>query len=220
MMMTPTLRRFTFTTHVTSSAGWVGAVLVFLALAGIGLTSPDEQIVRGAYLVMAPAAWFVLLPLAHASLLSGIALSLGTTWGLFRHYWVVLKLLITVFATVILLIYMGTFRQMAGVAADPLVDLAVVRNASPMIHAVLALILLMVAIVLGVYKPLGLTAYGRRKHDEQRQTLSSTTLPCSGTTRAIDASSTTQWRYLFGIIAFGMVLMFVLLHLTGSGFRH
>src|SRR5829696_5533206 len=100
--MTPALRRFMFTTHITSSLGWVGAVIAFLALAVIGVTSDDELTVRGAYLVMAPAAWFVLLPLAHASLLSGIALSLGTKWGLFRHYWVVAKLLITVFATVIL----------------------------------------------------------------------------------------------------------------------
>lgn len=103
MMVTPGLRRFTFTTHVA-----------FLALAIIGLTSPDERTVRGAYLVMAPAAWFVLLPLAHASLLSGVALSLGTTWGLFRHYWVVLKLMITVFAIVILLIYMGDVQADGG----------------------------------------------------------------------------------------------------------
>jgi len=106
-MMTPALRRFTFTTHITSSVGWVGAALAFLALAVIGFTSDDPAKVRGAYLLMAPAAWFVLVPLAHASLLSGVVLSLGTTWGLFRHYWVVLKLGITVFATVILLIYMG-----------------------------------------------------------------------------------------------------------------
>jgi len=118
---------------------------------------------------MAPAAWFVLVPLAHASLLSGIALSLGTTWGLFRHYWVVAKLLITAFATVILLIYMGTFRQMAGVAADPVVDLTLVRNASPIVHAILASILLLTATVLAVYKPLGMTAYGRRRQAEQRE---------------------------------------------------
>ena len=123
---------------------------------------------------MAPAAWFVLVPLAHASLLSGIALSLGTPWGLFRHYWVVLKLGITVFATVILLIYMGTFRQMAGVAADPVMDLAVVRNASPIVHAILALVLLLAATVLGVYKPFGMTAYGRRKQIEHRQALAPT----------------------------------------------
>src|SRR5215213_3695980 len=157
--MTPALRRFTFTTHVTSSVGWAGAVAAFLALAIIGVTSHDEPTVRGAYLVMAPAAWFVLVPLAHASLLSGVVISLATPWGLFRHYWVVSKLAITVFATVILLIYMGTFRQMAGVAADPVMDLAVVRNASPIVHAILALILLLAATVLGVYKPFGMRAY-------------------------------------------------------------
>jgi hypothetical protein len=74
--MTIALRRFVFTTHVTSSVGWVGAVLVFLALSLIGLTSPNEATARGAYLVMAPAAWFVLVPLAHASLLTGVAISL------------------------------------------------------------------------------------------------------------------------------------------------
>ena len=60
-MMTPALRRVTFTTHITSSVGWVGAVMAFLALAVIGFTSNDEAKVRGAYLLMVPAAWFVLV---------------------------------------------------------------------------------------------------------------------------------------------------------------
>jgi hypothetical protein len=122
--------------------------------------------VRGAYLVMEPAAWLVLMPLAFASLLTGLVTSLGTAWGLFRHYWVLFKLLINVLATIILLIYMGTFRHMAGVAADPSTDLALVRNASPMIHALLALLVLLVATVLAVYKPRGMTGYGRRKQHE------------------------------------------------------
>jgi hypothetical protein len=214
-MMTPALRRVTFTTHITSSVGWVGAAMAFLALAVIGVTSDDERTVRGAYLMMAPAAWFVLVPLAHASLLSGIALSLGTAWGLFRHYWVVLKLLITAFATVILLIYMETFGQMAGVAADPVVDLAVVRNASPIVHAILALILLLAATVLGVYKPFGMTAYGRHRHDEQRQGITSATLARPANAPAVDDRGPARWAYLFGIIALSIVLLFVLLHFMG-----
>jgi hypothetical protein len=162
IMMAPALRRFTFTMHVTSSVAWVGAAMTFLALAVIGVTSNDELIVRGAYLVMAPAAWFVLVPLAHASLLSGIALSLGTKWGLLRHYWVMAKLLMTVFATAILLMYMETFTRMAGVAADPMAEVSAVRNASPVVHAILALMLLLAATVLAVYKPWGLTPYGTR----------------------------------------------------------
>jgi hypothetical protein len=213
MMMAPGLRRLTSTAHVTSSVGWIGAVLVFLALAVIAVTSQDEQTVRGAYLVMAPAAWFVLVPLAHASLLSGIALSLGTAWGLFRHYWVVLKLLITAFATVILLIYMGTFRQMAGVGADPVVNLEVVRNASPMVHSILALILLIAATVLGVYKPFGMTAYGWRKYEQQQQAVSS--ILTSASTAHIDAGRTPAWIYVAGVVAIALALLAVILHLTG-----
>jgi hypothetical protein len=163
MIMPPRLRKFALTAHVTSSVGWLGAVAAFLALAVVGLTSQDAQTVRGAYLVMEPAAWLVLVPLAFASLLTGLVMSLGTTWGLFRHYWVLFKLLINVFATMVLLTYMGTFRYMAGVAADPSADLALVRNASPMLHAVLALLVLLVATVLAVYKPRGVTPYGWRK---------------------------------------------------------
>ena len=161
--MNTTLRRLTCTVHLMSSIGWTGAVLVFLSLAVVGVTSRDESTVRGADLVMAPAAWFVLVPLAHSSFLSGVALSLGTRWGLLRHYWIVLKLAITASSTVVLLIYTRTFDQMAGTAADSDVPLELVRNPSPAVHAVLALVLLSLATVLGIYKPFGLTPFGERR---------------------------------------------------------
>jgi hypothetical protein len=221
MTFAPALRRFTFATHVTSSVGWLGAVVVFLALAVIGLTSENEVTVRGAYLVMAPAGWFVLVPLAHASLLSGIALSLGTTWGLFRHYWVVLKLLITAFSTAILMIYMGTFRQMAGVAADPVVELGLVRNPSPIVHAILALILLLIATVLGVYKPFGMTPYGSRRQVEQRRAFAPTTFPVAAATGQTTASSPPNRMFLLGgAILVGLILLFLILQLVGGDFGH
>jgi len=70
--------------------------------------------------------------LALASLLTGILQSLGTTWGLFRHYWILFKLLINLIATIVLLTYMETFALMAAVAADPGADLDEVRNPSPL----------------------------------------------------------------------------------------
>jgi hypothetical protein len=220
MMMTPALRRFTYTTHITCSIGWIGACLAFLALGAIGFTSHDPLKVRGAYLLMAPAAWFVLVPLAHASLLSGIALSLGTTWGLLRYYWVVVKLGITVFATVILLIYMETFRQMAGVAADPVVDLAVVRNASPIVHAILAVVLLLTATVLGVYKPFGMTGRGKRKLAEQRRAAAPIPFSDAGTAAVLDTGSTPVWIYVAGAVAIGLALLVVILHLMGANVAH
>jgi hypothetical protein len=207
--MNAALRRFVFTTHVTSSVGWVGAVVVFLALAVIGLTGQDEPTVRGAYLVMAPAAWFVLVPLAHASLLSGIAISLATPWGLFRHYWVVAKLGITLFATVVLFIYMGTFRQMAGMAVDPVVELGLVRNPSPMVHSILALILLLAATVLGIYKPFGMTAYGQRQQGARRTAQRSPL-------QERKPEGIRRWLYLALVLLVAIVLLFVAAHLMGD----
>jgi uncharacterized membrane protein len=167
MTMTPDFRKGALIAHITTSVGWLGAVGVFLALAVVGVTSQDAPTVRGVYLVMEPAAWFVLVPLAVASLLTGLVQSLGTTWGLFQHYWIVFKLLFTVAATIVLLLYMETFRTMARVAADPSADLDLVRNASPALHATLALLVLLVATGLAVIKPRGMTPYGRRKQREQ-----------------------------------------------------
>jgi hypothetical protein len=194
MAFAPALRKFTFTAHVMSSVGWLGAVVVFLALAAIGVSSQDEGTVRGAYLVMAPAGWFVLVPLAHASLVSGIALSLGTPWGLIRYYWAAMKLVITVFSTVILLLYMRTFQQMAAVAADPAVELDLVRQPSPLVHAILALALLIGATVLGIYKPFGQTPFGTGERTPAQR----------------------RWELTLGIAVLSILAVVVLSHLLGS----
>jgi hypothetical protein len=220
MTMTPAVRRFALTAHITMSVSWIGAVLAFLALALVGLTSPDDLTVRGAYVVMEPAAWFVLVALAVASLLTGLVMSLGTSWGLFRHYWVLLKLLITIFAMIILLIYMGTFREMASVAADPSVRLELVRNPSPVLHAILALLILLTAAVLAIYKPLGMTPYGRRHEREQRQASSQATSPPRTPVSAATSNSTPLWVYFSGMVAIGVILLLVILHLLGGSPAH
>ncbi len=165
--MSPGVRKLALTAHVISSVGWLGAVGAFLALGIVALTSDDARTVRGAYLVMEPAAWFILVPLAFASLLTGLVNSLGTAWGLFRHYWVLFKLLINVFATIILVMYMQTLGDLADVAAATTASgdhLGGLRSPSPVLHAGVALLLLLVATTLAVFKPAGVTRFGRGKH--------------------------------------------------------
>jgi hypothetical protein len=164
--MAPGLRKFALTAHVASSVGWLGAVAGFLALAIVGLASQDAQTVRAAYLAMEVTGWAVLVPLSGASLVTGLVQSLGTKWGLFRHYWVVVKLVITVVATTVLLLYLQTLEYLAEearAAPAPTVDLGTLRSPSPVLHAGAALLLLLVATTLAVYKPRGLTRYGRRR---------------------------------------------------------
>ena len=169
MILRPRLRMFALTAHVVSSVGWLGAVGVFLALSVLGLTGQDAPTVRGAYLAMEAIGWFVLVPLSFASLLTGLVQGLGTKWGLLRHYWVVVKLVINLVATVVLLLYMQTLSYLGGVAAETSAEsVSELQNPSPVLHAGAALLLLLVAATLSVYKPRGMTRYGQRKQDEQR----------------------------------------------------
>ncbi|MBA8910261.1 hypothetical protein [Aminobacter ciceronei] len=168
MMMTPHIRKFVLTAHITSSVGLIGAIGGFLALSVAGLTSQTAELVRAAYLAMELTAWFVILPLAFVSLLIGIVQSLGTPWGLFRYYWIVAKLLLTVLAIAVLLLQMRLISDMADVAAGTALTAADFWEArmSLVVHAGGGLLVLLVPMVLSVYKPQGRTRYGRRKREE------------------------------------------------------
>jgi hypothetical protein len=171
LIMPPPLRKLALTAHVTASVGWIGAVSAFLALAVADLTSQNAVTVRGAALAMNVTAWFIIAPFSLTSLLSGLILALFTRWGLFRHYWILAKLLINVFATIVLLMYMQSLSYLAGVAAETTVsgtDLLGLRSPDSVEHGGAALLVLLVATMLSVYKPRGMTRYGWRKQDEQR----------------------------------------------------
>jgi len=160
--MKPNLRKFVRTAHVIFTVGWLGTVASFLALAIAGLTSKDAQMVRGAYLAMELITRFVIVPLSLAPLLlTGPILSLGTPWGLFRHYWIVVKLLINILSTFILLVHLQPISYLSRVAAAGTLSSA---DRSMQIQLVVAagagLLALLVATALAVYKPRGLTSYG------------------------------------------------------------
>lgn len=172
--MSPSLRKFALTLHVITSVGWLGAVATFLALAVVSLSTQDTQLVRALYLAMELIGRFILVPLSIASLITGVIQSLGTKWGLFRHYWVVAKLIINVFATGILLLYKQTLSHLATIAAETTFstnDLAVLQSPSALLHAGAALLVLLTATILSIYKPQGITRYGWRRQQEERKSI-------------------------------------------------
>lgn len=170
LLMPPGARKLALTAHVASSVGWLGAVAAFLALSVAGLTTPDAQRAGAAYLAMDVTARFVIVPLAFASLLSGVVQSLGTPWGLFRQWWVVAKLVITLLCTLLLLLHMQPVGHLADVAAEASLAGDELRpmRIQLVANAGAALVALLVATGLSVYKPKGLTAYGRRRAREER----------------------------------------------------
>jgi hypothetical protein len=214
------------TAHITCSVGLLGAIAAFLALAVAGLAASDSQIIRAAYFAMALIAQIVIVPLAIASLITGLIQSLGTSWGLFRHYWVLAKLLLTAFATVVLLAKMELITyaaKLAGEAALSRADLRAV-GVELMIHSAGGLLVLLVPVVLSVYKPRGLTPYGRRKQQEQwgsseepqRPSLvSKVGIRVSPKSGSVDVSL--RYSYLVGIAVTVLIVHFAILHLVGTG---
>jgi hypothetical protein len=168
MTMPPGIRKFALIAHVASSVGWLGAVVAYLALVVAALTSQDAITVRAAWIAMELTGWSVIVPLALASLITGLVQSLATPWGLFQHYWVLVKFLLTVFATIILLLHMPTISYFGGVAAETdSASLGGLRG--ELIHAGGGLLVLLVTTTLSVYKPRGMTLYGWRKKHERRK---------------------------------------------------
>ncbi|MEU4621983.1 DUF2269 domain-containing protein [Actinoplanes sp. NPDC023801] len=164
MTLRPGLRRAGLLLHIAASVGWLGAVTASLALAALGLAADEPRTADAAYLVLPPLGWYVLVPFGVASLVTGVTQSLITMWVLVRHYWVVVKLVLTVFAVAVLLLYMrtlSTLAEVAGAAAGG--GPPTTAGASPLVHAGGAALLLLVALALSVYKPRGLTPAGRRR---------------------------------------------------------
>jgi hypothetical protein len=160
--MTPWVRRLALIVHLTSSLGWIGAVIAYLVLGLAATYSEDPQTIRAAWIAMDVTGWYTIVPLAVAALLSGLVMSLGTAWGLFRHYWVVISLALTLVSTAVLLLHMPSVTHQAAIAAQADAT-ALSRLGGDLFHPGVGLIVLLVITVLNVYKPRGLTPYGWRK---------------------------------------------------------
>ena len=164
MTIAPGLRRFTLTLHIVASVGWVGIVAGFLALAVAGLVSSDADRVFASYLAMDFSYRTVVIPLGLASLATGLVSSFVTDWGLFRHYWVVVKLLLTTPAIVLMLVHIQPVRRAARAATTTILSRADLSGLRLQLvgEASAALIVLLLATVLSTYKPRGRTGYGAR----------------------------------------------------------
>lgn len=207
MIMSPRLAKLMLTTHITVSIGWFGAVAVFLVLAITGIASANMQLARSSYLAMELSGWFVIVPFCIASLVTGIVQAVGTKWGLLKHYWIVVKLILTLFATVALLLHMKPIGDLS-LAASSTVDFT---NALPdlklqiVANAGAAFLLLLAIITISVFKPWGKTKWARSPE---------------GAINSKNASSNKSLK-IYLIIAIAVLLVFVIVkHLIGGGMGH
>jgi hypothetical protein len=211
--MTSRVRKLTITAHVAFSVGWLGATAAFLLLSIAGLTSHDPDVVRGTCLSMNLISKFVIIPMSLAALATGLLQALGTPWGLFRYYWILVKFGLAILATGALLVHQFAVlgeaaKRVSGAATEALFSADLHSLKTELVRAPsLAIVLLLTATTLGVYKPWGLTGYDRRQRQEQR-----------------NVQPRPQHDTPFGLKVFlsvigALVLTFIVLHLTGHGFE-
>ena len=170
--MAPGVRKLALALHLTVSVGWIGAIAAYISLDVTATTANEVGLLRAAYLGMDAIARFAIVPLAVAALLTGLVVSLGTRWGLFRHWWVLVSLLLTIFATVVLLVETQSISAFAVLAADAGSSRDELRAlGGTLLHSVGGMAVLLVVLVLNVFKPRGLTPYGWRKQQEEKRGL-------------------------------------------------
>ena len=206
--MTPFFRKLSLTTHITFSVGWLGAVAGFLVLAIAGLVSENVPTVRSSYIAMELIGWFIILPFSLSALLTGIAQSLGTTWGLFRHYWILVKFILTIVAIIILWIHMQPISNMAGIASSSALSDSDYRGLRIQLiaDAGAALLVLLIITTISVYKPWGRTPFGVNMDNQSNKIVY---------IRKPKAKKPWALYILVGLIVL-VILAFIILHLTGK----
>lgn len=206
MNMTPRLSKLMLTSHITFSIGWFGAVVVFLVLAITGLTSQDNQLARASLIAMELCAWFVIVPFCLTSLFTGLVQAIGTKWGLFKHYWIIVKLFLTVGSTLLLLLHMQPISYLAAVATDD--SFANSQYAEQIINLIskagAAIVVLLAIITISIYKPWGKIQVKQiNKYDIKMQDK--------------EIKPKKSWTFYSLIVLVGLIIIFIVSHLLGGG---
>ncbi|RYZ56518.1 MAG: hypothetical protein EOP49_00005 [Sphingobacteriales bacterium] len=124
----------------------------------------------------------------------------GTKWGLFKYYWIVVKLVLTAAMTGLLLLHLGPIGQLAGMAPNASKSSVEVESTFNLIQkAALALLALLATTTISIYKPWGRIGGGNMD------------------TKNPKMKKPTSYYVLVAVVIFFVV--FIVLHLLGGGMR-
>jgi hypothetical protein len=205
MTMTPRLSKVMLTSHITFSVGWLGTVVVFLVLAITGLTSQDDQLARASLIAMELSAWFVIVPFCLTSLFTGVVQAIGTKWGLFTHYWIIVKLFLTVGSTVLLLLHLQPISYLANVASDA--SFSNLQHAEQIIDLIAksgaAILVLLAITTISIYKP-----WGKMQLKQNNNYNINTQYKYANTKKL--------WTFYALIVLVSLIIIFIISHLFGG----
>jgi hypothetical protein len=149
--------------HFASALGWFGAGLAQLVTGIMVMNSADVLIRHYAFELGGTSGQVVCAPLAIIAAVTGIMLGALTEWGLLRHWWIVVKLVLTVgiiiFGSVVLSSLSGQVATETAATTNP--DAGVATAQTALIGGCVNIGVLLAVTVISVIKP-----WGRRSSRE------------------------------------------------------
>src|SRR5829696_3177733 len=150
-------RRSVLVLHIASAGAWLGVDVAMAVLIVTALVADDPATKALSYRALELVAVVPLLACGLVCLLTGIALGLGSRWGLVRYWWVAVKLVLNLVLTGLVLVGLAPevtahAEQARQVDAGLPGALGVGDLIFPPIVSPAALL---VAMVLAVFKPWG-----------------------------------------------------------------
>jgi hypothetical protein len=147
-------RKLLVVLHVLTSVSGVGTALAVLLVLVGGVSTTDPAGQDAALRLAEQGQYYLGIPLLSVAVVVGTLSALYSPWGLFRHSWVLKKLVLTLVNLAVPIFVVGP--RITRVADEPLAAWLVFGGIGAQ------LLLFVLATVLSVYKPKGLVTLGNR----------------------------------------------------------
>ena len=144
--LSPRIRRATLALHIGASVALLGTCAAIVVINARAATTDDPALATSAYELLTTFPVVFGIPLSFTSLATGLALGLGSKWGVLRYRWVTAKLVLILSVIVVGALVLGPQTQALADGSDGSEPAIALASA----YDVLALCL---ATGLSVYKP-------------------------------------------------------------------
>ncbi len=166
--LSPRARKVWLTLHVGISVGWLGLGLAMSALALTGLLAETHAVRHGAYELMHIFDLTIVIPSMMLSIITGLVTALCTPWGLLKHWWVLVKFVISLAIPAAAAAFQARWIiELAARTQDPAAQPGGLGVAVA-VCMVCYTTLLWTATTLSVVKPWGRTRWGRTDLEARR----------------------------------------------------
>jgi len=155
--MRPPVRKLVLLLHIMSAGIWLGLDVAMAVAVFTALSTDDTALAAALFQGLETITVAPLLIAGLSCLVTGLLLGWGSKYGVFRYWWVLIKLLLNVILTVLVLVALRGGVQEVGafgarLAADPTATAELRNIVFPPIVSPTALT---AAMLLAVFKPWG-----------------------------------------------------------------